>query len=284
MVTATITIWAVMRKRSGTQDWPGDPTTLPQRLTEALSPALAASDPSLRPVAAVAAARQPLVIRAGSTPPHGDRGTCTLCHIIVDKVGAVVPAIRAMSSLPHAYRGGICTNCHQVASPAPGAPAAPAGLAAAGGGPLSPVPGPALAPAPAPGAALPGANPAPLALGRPPAATGEGSWLGMEVVPITALTASQYKVAAGQAGVIVAEAEGVAASAGVRAGDVLVAANGMPVVDMQSFLQATQGRTSGSIDVLRGGRIMRGVLGQQPAAPAGAATVPAGGPPPVQPY
>jgi len=172
-------------------------------------------------------------IRAGAVAQHTDRGTCTRCHTIVTKSGAAMPVIRAQSSLPHQYPGGVCTNCHTLKL----------------------------------------ANSVrQVAARRPivPKVPREGEWLGAEVVPITALTAKQFGVPAQLAGVVVSEVEAQAATAGIKAGDVITAVNDAPVATMQGFIAATQrGKLGGgAVKLWRKGQTLAVWLGSRPAATA----------------
>jgi hypothetical protein len=256
VVTGGLTAWAIFKKSGDA--WPAQSPGLPMQITEAFSPAVAAMNPrGFRRVAGTGQAVP--VIRTGSSPKHGERGACTLCHVVVDTLGKAIPSIQAMARVPHQYQGGLCINCHAVTPNKPPAPGGGAfGTLAAGNAPPS---GPVMPPAgQVPVAAQPPAAPA---AARQPS---EGAWLGMEVVPITNLTASQYSIPPGVRGLVVAEAEGQAAVSGVQAGDVLVAINGLPVGDMRSFLQATQNGTGagGSVDVMRSGKFIKVILGQAP--------------------
>lgn len=249
LVTAAVTCWAMLR-RSGGPLLPADLTALPRQVTQVYSPVLAGG------AQPVAGNRPVPAIRAGMPPSHTERGPCTFCHLVVDAVGNAIPMLQAMASLPHQYRGGLCINCHRVNN------SVPTGTAA--------------------GASTPVAAPMPMVMARPgvnanPAANAananppEGSWLGMEVVPVTNITAAQYGLPAGTAGLVVAEAEGVAAAAGVRAGDLLATVNGQPVSDMQSFFVVTQNGQAqgGETTVMRAGRFLRlslGATAPQPAA------------------
>lgn len=216
------------------------------------------------------------VIRAGAVPAHADRGVCTACHTVVGAAGAVLPAVSGSSVMLHGYRG-VCSNCHRIAGPQP-----PVQL----GGPTAPTPGvpwatavPPLAAAvpPLAAAAPPFAAAAPpLAAAAPPFAAAapfaptEGEWLGLEVSPITGLTANQYRLPPGSRGLVVAEAEAQAQAAGLRAGDVVVAIDGIPITDMVTFFQATRSGSlaQGTVRLQREGRLFEAFLQQAAAAPA----------------
>lgn len=235
LITGGLTCWAILKKRSG-QQWAAAQGSLPMQITEVLSPAMAAAAQS-RNMQKVAGTSAIPAIRAGAQSRHRERGACALCHTVVDNLGKGIPAIRTMASLPHRYRGGLCINCHRVES----------GARYPGSGSMQRV---VTNPSPAPPAGLPAAAMAvPRQSIQPARKTQptEGSWLGMEVVPITQLTATQYRIPGHVRGLVVAEAEGLASRNGVQAGDVVVAINGIPVTQMQSFLQATQsGKLKGS--------------------------------------
>ena len=195
------------------------------------------------------ATRVPTIV-AGAVPPHAERGTCTTCHEVVSSRGIPVPSIQVHSRRPHDTRG-LCTNCHDIAGAA-----APAALAQAGANPAAltmvanamPMAQPALA------LALPTAQPA--------APAPEGGWNGIEVTPVTTLTATQYGIPHGTVGLIVAEAEGGAAVAGVKAGDVILGINGTPTPTLSDFFRATANGTvaRGSVDILRKGQAMAVVV------------------------
>ncbi len=239
VITAGITVWA-MFGRAPVEGWPADAAGIARQVTQVLSPPLAGINAgAYQPVAGL---RRPPPIQAGQTPPHPNLGACTLCHVVLGQAGKAIPMITALAALPHRYRGGICTNCHLVTGAREPVGARPAAFAA-------------LAPA-----AVPARVPR------------EGAWLGMEVGPVTPLTAGQYRIPAGIGGVVVSEAESVASVAGVRAGDVVTAIDGVPVADMAGFLRATQYGTlaGGTVDLLRTGRAVRLVLGSPPTGPAAA--------------
>ena len=82
--------------------------------------------------------------------------------------------------------------------------------------------------------------------------------MGLEVAPITSLTAGQYNIPVDTRGLVVAEAEGRAAVAGLRAGDVLLSVNGALISNMTDFFQVTENGTltQGVVEVLRQGQIM----------------------------
>ncbi|MBI4704539.1 MAG: PDZ domain-containing protein [Deltaproteobacteria bacterium] len=185
----------------------------------------------------------------GAIPAHGDRGACSGCHSVVGADGAPLPPIGASSPLPHSYRG-VCGNCHRLVVGGGSPNAAGAGR-----------PAPPLVPAPAPSPA-------------------EGEWLGMEISPIAAMTARQFGIDAGTAGLVVVEAEGPAAAAGLRPGDVLMSVNGAAIVSMADLFQATRNGSLGTatLELLRGGAryavVLSAAAGTAPfrepaAAPAG---------------
>lgn len=175
------------------------------------------------------------VIRAGAVPPHADRGVCSNCHRVVDSQGNPIPNISTTSTSPHVSRG-ICSNCHLV-----GAQYA------------------ALLPTNMGGMQAPYRyfmEPAAIPMAPPLRTATEGEWMGLEVAPITPLTAGQYGIPDGTRGLVVAEAEGQAATAGLNAGDVLLSVNGALISNMTDFFQATRNGTltQGMVEVLRGGQ------------------------------
>ncbi len=119
----------------------------------------------------------------------------------------------------HEYRG-VCTNCHRL--PDPGRIILPPYV----------TPAEVAVAAVRPTVAFPTTTPAKVAT--------EGEWLGLEVTPITPLTARQYGIPERIQGLVVAEAEAQAATAGIRAGDMLLSINGMPIAQMTDFFQATR--------------------------------------------
>ncbi len=262
LVTAGITYWAVLKKSPG-EVWNTDPSLITNRVTQVLSPAVAAMDASQ--FKQVAATNQTPTIQVGAQSRHAERGPCTFCHLVVDALGATIPAIKAMSSIPHRYRGGICINCHKVPSRSSSSSVAGSGMTRSALRPLAftrPQPINPLAVKPLaikPQSVVPKKQPT------------EAAWLGMEVVPITKLTATQYKLPSNIRGLVLAETEAQAATAGLMAGDVLISVNGIPVGDMNAFLQATeQGKAPGGpVSILREGKVMSAVIGQsgQAAAP-----------------
>ncbi len=238
-VTAVVTIWA-LRGNFGpsqgashevpmqVQPHSAAPAPVPQVIApQVIAPQVIApqvTGDGLQKVAVVQ--RLAPVIVAGSQRRHLDRGNCTLCHTIVRPNGTRMPTIRSDSIMPHPYPGGQCINCHTTVPPLPGFT----------------------------GVALPGVmQPMQNTMKTP-----EAKWKGMEVAPISALTAMQFGTPAGINGAVVTEVEGKAAAAGVRAGDVVMGVNGAPVTDVMSFNAATQNGAlpAGSVQVLRGGTLI----------------------------
>jgi hypothetical protein len=219
-------------------------------------PAPLATATGVIPVGGLAPARPVQILRADTIPAHGDRGLCINCHTITDSRGQPLPAIRATSVLTHAYRG-VCMNCHGI-SPLPGQPAPTFGLQAA-------------------------TNAAAVAPRTPP----EGEWLGIEVSPITQLTATQFKIPSGTPGLVIVEAEASGATVGLKPGDVIQAVNGNPIRSMTDFFQATQNGTltSGTLEFVRSGQRMTVNVTVAPPATPPAAGQPAIGavPTPTQP-
>lgn len=170
------------------------------------------------------------VVWVGSIPMHPDLGACTNCHKMVGDMGNQVPDIGATSIPPHDNRGN-CGNCHRLANLS--------GLNANQG-------------------ATQAAQVFAAKKTAPVNTATEGEWLGMEVAPITPITAGQYKIPEDILGLVVSEAEGLAALAGLKAGDVLLSVNGSLISDMTDFFQVTENGTltTGSVQVLRQGQIM----------------------------
>ncbi len=271
IATVAVTVFVMMRRNP--DRWPASATEMNTWVGQNSSPAMGANQhyqvvatnapivaPGASPVVAPGAAPGAApVIRAGARSKHADRGACALCHEVADAVGGKVPAIHAYSALPHPYNGGLCMNCHGIIS---GQRSALLPMAATTAVPATPV--------------------------RQPA---EAAWLGMEVSPITPRAAEQYSIPNGIAGVLIAEAEGIAFKVGLQAGDVVVAVNGTPTSDMATFVSITQNGalTAGSAHLLRGGKFFEVGLDrnapppptQQPAAPAAATQNPQVAPAPA---
>ena len=257
VATAAATIWAMLATGTGKDGKGAVPS---QQVAAMFSPAIAvAKAAGWLPVAATRLVVAPQAvpnILAGSVAVHQDRGACTSCHTVLGPSGLPVHTLGALSTMGHEYRG-VCGNCHIVVGTALAAaaqivlPAAPAVAAVAA----------------TPAAKLPT----------------EGEWLGLEVAPITNLTATQYKLAPGMAGVVVAEAEAQALTAGFKAGDVVVALNGVPVRDLGGFLRSTRNGTlaGATIDVVRKGQLLRGDLSSAPAPSPAASQVPVAAAPPM---
>jgi serine protease Do len=74
------------------------------------------------------------------------------------------------------------------------------------------------------------------ALGAGP---GEIEWAGMEVVPITPQLAQKFGIRKGVKGVMVLEAEGMGAAAGIMNGDVIQGLNRKKIASMADFASAT---------------------------------------------
>ena len=98
----------------------------------------------------------------------------------------------------------------------------------------------------------------------PPVAPPEGEWLGLEVAPISSLTATQYNLPSGLAGLIIIEVEAQAAALGIKAGDVLQYINGVPMTNITKFFLATKNGTlnQGAIVLWRKGEQMATMLTQ----------------------
>jgi len=68
----------------------------------------------------------------------------------------------------------------------------------------------------------------------------EGHWLGLEVIPLTAELATEYRIPKGQTGVLVDEVTLEAAESGILAGDMVQSIASFPTPDLEAFFQATQ--------------------------------------------
>jgi len=127
----------------------------------------------------------------------------------------------------------------------------------------------------APFAALAAATPTPPPSPHPwprLAVAHRGEWLGLEVAPISSITAISTTCRPGLPGLLVVEAEAQAATVGAKAGDVLQFVNGVPTLDMTKFFMATKNGTvaAGTIVLWRKGEQMVTRLGQAVAAPTSA--------------
>ena len=256
LVTAFVTSWAMLKYKPS-QGLDASSYYPPQQVTQNLSPGVAALQGGWQLAAGTTWIP---VIRAGAVAPHTDRGVCTECHTVVRGGQQPIPPISASAIMPHEYRG-VCSNCHRFSkpfglntNPYRTQVATPMALVAA-----------------------------PRVLTPPPAtAATEGEWMGLEVTPITQLTARQYGIPAGIRGLLVAEAEAQAALAGIKAGDVVVSINGVPITQMTDFFQATGNGTltGGVLEIARQGKRLAVNLAQTTTAAAAATpnTVPAPAP------
>jgi len=275
LATAGITSWAMLKYKPS-------PTSgasyfyPPQQVAQHLSPGVATLQGGWQLAAATTGtftATGAPAIRAGAVAPHTDRGVCTQCHTVVGNGQQPVPPISASSTMPHEYRG-VCSNCHRLTNPsqfnanANVYRAQPATQVAAV---TRIAPAPAMTPMAAPPALAP-VPPAmaPVRTATPAKVATEGEWMGLEVTPITPLTATQYGIPAGTRGLVVAEAEAQAAAVGVKAGDVVESINGMPITQMADFFQVTQNgmATGGMVGIVRQGKRLAINLTQTPAPPA----------------
>jgi hypothetical protein len=152
----------------------------------------------------------------GTNRPHGDRGSCTQCHSVLQRNGRQVPMILSSASMPHGFRG-ICSNCHTIM----------------GNGPVGPLP--VAMPVPT----MPGAAPQ-LPAGAQPQ---EVEWRGLEA-------------RLGPQGVTVNNVDGAARRAGVMPEDVIASLNGAPVTSMGQLEALTMngGLPQGTVIVQRGGQ------------------------------
>ncbi|MHC4176051.1 MAG: magnetochrome domain-containing protein [Planctomycetota bacterium] len=230
VVTAFITSWAMLKYKPS-NDWNASYYP-PQQVAQNFSPGIAAMQ---RGGLLAAAVTEIPVIRAGAVAPHTDRGVCIDCHRVMSSRQKPIPPISANATMPHEFRG-VCSNCHRLPNQGglntnPYCTQAATRMAAVG-------------PVATPGTVMPVRT-----------AT-EGEWMGMEVAPITPLTARQYGISNGTRGLVVAEAEGQATMVGIKAGDLVVSVNGAPITQMVDFLQATRNGTltHGVVEVVRQGR------------------------------
>jgi hypothetical protein len=138
--------------------------------------------------------------------------------------GMPVPAISALSAMPHAYRG-VCNNCHEVKVMPLGAPVA----------------GMITLP---PAGAMTGNTPNGM---RAPT---EAEWMGLEV-------------GVAPQGVLVNGVEGMAKRAGMRVGDVIMSINAVPVRTVADFVAVTQngGLMQGTVIARREGQRLAFELG-----------------------
>ena len=140
LVTAALTSWIMLRSNSA-RGWAAAAYYPPQQVAQNLSPGIAAMEQGGLMVAGTrgtAAAGGIPVIRAGSVPPHADRGVCTTCHLVVSSRGYPIPPLRTSAALGHEYRG-VCSNCHRMSRPGGLYATAFNGMAASGGGAMMPV-------------------------------------------------------------------------------------------------------------------------------------------------
>ncbi len=253
LATAFITSWAMLKYKPS-HELNASYYYPPQQFAQHLSPGIATLQGGWQLAAggnAIPAMRDgPPVIRAGAVAPHAESGVCTACHRVVGPRQKPIPPIQASSAMPHEYRG-VCTNCHLLPNPS-GINTNPYRMQAA-------TPVVAMRPVVAPNTmTLQVRAPQTMTprMTTPARAATEGEWLGMEVSPITPLTARQYGIAGGTQGLVVAEAEAQAAMAGFKAGDVIVSINGMPTPQMTAFFQATNNgtMTQGVVEFVRQGQ------------------------------
>ena len=214
---------------------------------------------------------------AGTPAKHADRGTCAHCHTVESAGGRGIPALFPSSPLAHEFRG-VCSNCHQTSPviPSRAAPTIRAGaltvhghrgacvnchfVVSAKGTQVS---------------AITSGSPLTheyrgncvtchgITVGWAPATpTNHGEWLGMEVAAITTAIADRFGLPPGAEGLVVVGAEPRAATAGVRAGDVVVGVGGAPVRTLADLYQCTANGTlaSGRVDLVRQGQALAVIL------------------------
>ena len=97
----------------------------------------------------------------------------------------------------------------------------------------------------------------------------EVEWLGLEVAPITKVTAAQFGIPPGLNGIVITDVEAQAAAAGLMPGDLLVAINGRQIPNLATFNQVVQlGKLNwGMVDVRRKGKMIRVPLRKVAPAP-----------------
>ncbi len=231
LATAGITSWVMLTGKASQDENPAY-YYVPQQVAQNLSPVATAIDKGWF---LTAGATTIPVLRAGAVPVHPDRGICTNCHTVVSSRGKAIPNISATSAMTHEYRG-VCFNCHHLViknNPSANTGNVQAAIRVA-------ATGRAIAPRTA----------------APAKAVLEGEWLGMEVAPITSVTALQYGIPYGTQGLVIAEAEAQALTVGLKAGDVVFWVNGVPICNMTNFLRVTRNGTltQGTVKVLRKGQ------------------------------
>jgi len=275
MVTAGITGWVIL-KDGPSQNWDSCYYSPPQQGAWNFSPGIMPTKicTSCHPVVSTVPN-----VRATSTLHHDHRGICSNCHRMANQsrlkanpgsipaaipraaVGQLggtngFPVIRAGAVPIHADRG-VCTNCHTVVS--------------SRGNPIPTV---------APRTTAVGQTVAPRMTAPLRTAT-EGEWMGLEVAPITPITGRQYQIPYGTQGLVVVEVEGSAAIAGLKAGDVVLSVNGVPISNMTNFFQATWNgtQTQGVVEVLRQGQKLAVNIAQTTnPAPAAVPNIPVNAP------
>jgi hypothetical protein len=144
---------------------------------------------------------------------------------------------------------------------------------------VSPAAAAAATPVPAP-PGVPVGIPVALPMGVPMAAAGlpaagapqmtppTGEWLGLELAPISTITATQFNLPPGLSGLLIVEAEAQGATIGAKAGDVLQFVNGVPTVDLTTFFLSTKNGTlsDATIVLWRKGEQMTTKISQSVAA------------------
>jgi len=98
----------------------------------------------------------------------------------------------------------------------------------------------------------------------------EPQWLGMEVESLTADVRAALGLHPDQRGVYVSDVVGVAADAGVREGDVIVAVGRRPITGLDSYraaAQASRGQSTVRLGLVRRGAPLAVSVGSRPARP-----------------
>ncbi len=91
----------------------------------------------------------------------------------------------------------------------------------------------------------------------------EGHWLGLEVIPLTAELAREYRIPPGEEGVLVDEITLESAESGILAGDMVHSIDGYGTPDLRAFFLGTQlvkEQRQATVEVGRRGTIMTFVL------------------------
>jgi len=230
-------------------------------------------------------------INATATMPHEYRGVCSNCHQIGIQGGTTTNQFGAQSATPanpYAVQGAMQASPYSVQGAMPANPYSVQGAMSAAPSQFAATPVAAVRPLVTPGVQMPIGTQMPAVAqmpagtqmaraGQPPARPAtEGEWMGLEVTPITTLTATQYGIPPGTRGLVVTDAEAQAAIVGVKAGDVVVALNGMPISQMTEFFQATRNGTltQATVELIRKDQRLAVNITQTPPPPPAVAAGP----------